>query len=79
MCFQQEIAAAADSAVRKYHEDTDDKLKTDAGITAAMRTATREATDKLYKKLSKIVAVANPALGDEWLQEVITYFIFIEC
>ena len=36
----------------------------------AMRSCIRDATEKLYKKLSKIVAVANPALGQEWLQEV---------
>ena len=36
----------------------------------AMRACIRDATEKLYKKLSKIVAVANPALGQEWLQEV---------
>ena len=36
----------------------------------AMRSCIRDATEKLYKKLSKIVAVANPALDQEWLQEV---------
>ena len=36
----------------------------------AMRSCMRDATEKLYKKLSKIVAVANPNLGQEWLQEV---------
>ena len=36
----------------------------------AMRSCIRDATKKLYKKLSKIIAVANPALGQEWLQEV---------
>ena len=36
----------------------------------AMRSCIRDATEKLYKKLSKIVAMANPALGKKWLQEV---------
>lgn len=62
--------AVADAGVRKYHEDTIEEEKFDAGIAAAMRTSTKDATDKLYKKLSKIVSVANPALGDEWLEEV---------
>ncbi len=40
------------------------------GVVAAMRFAIKEATDKFYKKLSKIVPVANPALGKDWLKEV---------
>ena len=36
----------------------------------AMRSCIRDATEKLYKKLSKIVVVANLALGQEWLQEI---------
>ena len=35
-----------------------------------MKSSIRDSTDKLYKKLSKIVAVANPKLGADWLQEV---------
>ena len=35
-----------------------------------MKSSIRDLTDKLYKKLSKIVAVANPNLGGDWLQEV---------
>jgi len=68
--IQQDIAAAADAAVRKYYEDTTEEEKTEAGVTTVMRISTKDATDKLYKKLSKIVSIANPALGDEWLQEV---------
>ena len=36
----------------------------------AMKSCIRDATEKLYKKLSKIVAVANSALGHDWLKEV---------
>ena len=35
-----------------------------------MKSSMRDSTDKLFKKLSKIVAIANPNLGVEWLQEV---------
>jgi len=35
-----------------------------------MRTAIKDATEKYYKKLSKIVFVTNPALGRTWLLEV---------
>jgi hypothetical protein len=68
--LQQDISAAADVAVRKYKEDTGCDAVTKAGIEAAMRTSIRDSTEKYYKKLSKIVAVANPALGRDWLLEV---------
>ena len=67
---QQEISAASDAGVRKYREDTAAEEITAAGIATAMHNASKEATDKLYKKLSKIVSVANPSLGDDWLKEV---------
>ncbi len=68
--YQQDIAAATDAAVRKYHEDTLATDVTKEGVAAAMRLAIKDSTEKSYKKLSKIVAVANPALGPEWLAEV---------
>ena len=45
----------------------------------AMRSCIRDATEKLYKKLSKIVVVANPTLGKEWLQEVELLHLLISC
>ena len=69
-CYQHDIAAAADAAVRKYREDTPPEDVTDDGVADAMKSSIRDSTDKLYKRLSKIVAVANPNLGVEWLQEV---------
>lgn len=68
--MQQEISAAADAAVRKYKEDTAADEVTKEGAAEAMRISVKESTDKLYKKLSKIVSVANPALGSDWLKEV---------
>ena len=68
--MQQEIAAVADAAVRKYHEDVPPKEVTREGVAAAMQTSIKDSIEKLYKKLSKIVSVANPAHGQEWLQEV---------
>jgi len=68
--YQQEIGAAAEVAVRKYKEVTPvEEIKPEA-ITATMKTAIRDATEHSKKKLSKIVLVANPALGEEWLQEL---------
>ena len=67
---QQEIAAATDAAVRKYNEDVPPEEVTREGVAAAMRASIKDSTEKLYKKLFKIVSVANPAHGVEWLQEV---------
>jgi len=30
----------------------------------------KDLIDRLYKRLSKIVSIANPSLRDEWLKEV---------
>ena len=68
--MQQEIAAAADAAVRKYNEDVPPEEVSREGVAAAMRASIKDSTKKLSKKLSKIVSVANPAHGVEWLQEV---------
>jgi hypothetical protein len=70
MAFQQEIVASADAAVRKYNEDTPSDEITKDGVAAAMRFSIKDSTERLYKKLSKIVSVANPALGSDWLKEV---------
>jgi hypothetical protein len=49
------------------------------GVAAAMRSAIKENTDRFYKKLSKIVPVANPALGKDWLKEVTSKYLFNLC
>ena len=68
--FQQDIAAVADAGVRKYHEDTEIHAVTTEGVAMAMKSCIKDATEKVYKKLSKIVAMENPALGQDWLEEV---------
>jgi hypothetical protein len=45
---------------------------------AAMRSVVKESTGTHYKKLSKIVLVANPALGPDWLKEVLFKMIMID-
>ena len=64
------FAVVANGALRKYHEDVPPEENTREGVVAAMRASIKDSTEKLYKKLSKIVSVANPAHGLEWLQEV---------
>ena len=64
------FAAAADVAVRKYHEDVLAEEVIREGVATAMRASIKDSIEKLYKKLSKIVSMANPTHGLEWLQEV---------
>jgi len=68
--FQQEIAAAVEVDVQKYKEVTPSDEVHAEGVAMTMRNTIRDATEYSKKKLSKIVSVANPALGQEWLQEV---------
>lgn len=68
--MQQEIAAAGDTAVLVYREETKPEDVTPEGVTAAMKLGIKEKTSKLVTKLGKMTAVANPAHGPEFLQEV---------
>ena len=68
--FQQDIAAAGDLAVLVYREETKPEDVTREGIAAAMKMGIKDRTSKLIVKLGKMTAVANPAHGPEFLQEV---------
>jgi hypothetical protein len=52
-------------------EDTPEGERTDAGITAAMRAAAKTKAASYRGKFSKFTVVANPKLGDKFLDEVI--------
>jgi hypothetical protein len=69
--LQQDIVAVADEAARKYEETRLEDL-TDGGPTVAMLEAVKVKTQNLISKLSKLTAVANPTLGSEFLDEVLT-------
>lgn len=68
--MQQEIADAADEAARKLSEDDTVSTKTDVEITAAMISAAKMKTNSYKGQFSKLLAVAHPALGDDFLAEV---------
>jgi hypothetical protein len=68
--YQQDIAAVADEAAQKYKEDTAPEALTEGGPTAAMLEAVKVKTQNLVSSLSKLTAVANPALRPEFLEEV---------
>jgi len=50
------------------------KRKKDSGIANAMRMGAKEKANKLYVKMMKLVAVAHPGNGPEFLEEVIVNF-----
>ena len=68
--MQQEIAQSADAAVRKYNEITPEDEKAPEELAHAMRAGANEKTNKLNVKMSKLVAVANPANKPGFLEEV---------
>jgi len=68
--LQQEIAQAADGAVRKYHEVTPVHEKSDEQAANAMQAGARERTGKMNMKMMKLVTMANPIHRPEFLKEV---------
>jgi hypothetical protein len=62
---------ASDEAARKYLEETDPEDRSDAEITAVMREAAKTKAASFRGKFSKYTAVANPRLGDQFLEEVL--------
>jgi len=67
---KQKIAQAADVAVRKYNEVTLLEEKSDEGVANALRVGANERSMKLITKLSKLLAIANPIHGSDFLEEV---------
>jgi len=75
--LQQEIAQAADGAVRKYHEVTPTHEKNDEQVANTMRAGARERTSKLNMKMMKLVTLVDPIHRPEFLKEV--NYIFFQC
>ena len=67
---QQEIAEASDEAARKYMDETEEKDRDPAKLTQLMRDAAKGKAASFRGKFSKYAAVANPKLGDKFLEEV---------
>ena len=68
--MQQEIAQAAESGVRRYNEMTPENERSPLQVAHAMRIGANEKLGRLNLKMSKLLAVANPANGQGFLQEV---------
>ena len=69
---QQEIAQSTDAAGRRYNEVTPEDDRIPEQRMHAMRSGAHERTSKLNVKMSKLVAVANPANNQGFLDEVIS-------
>jgi hypothetical protein len=67
---QQEIAEAGDEGQRKYEDDTDVAMRTEAGLTNAINIAMDLKRSKLNAPFTKYLAIANPGNGDGFLAEV---------
>jgi hypothetical protein len=70
--LQQEISEASDDASRKYYEETPQPERTSSGVTEAMRDAAKAKHQSFKNQFSKFTAVANPKLGDAFMDEVST-------
>jgi hypothetical protein len=71
---QHELGLAADEGVRQLVEQSDVEVSAVEKATA-MKDATKKRAKQLHKKMSKLVALANPDLTDGWLREVLTLFL----
>jgi hypothetical protein len=68
--LQQEIAEAADDAVRKYYDETAKEDRSNAAVTVVMRAAARTMQQSFRGQFAKHLAIANPKFGDKFLQVV---------
>jgi hypothetical protein len=69
---QQDISEASDEAARKYFDETEEKDRDNAAVTSLMRAAAKAKAASYRGKFSKYATVANPKLGDKFLEEVNT-------
>jgi hypothetical protein len=72
---QQEIAEAGDEGQRKYEDDTDVAMRTEAGLNNAINSTMDLKRSKL--NAGKYLAIANPRNGDGFLAEV-WYFLKLQ-
>ena len=68
--MQQDISEASDEATRKYFDKMEDKERDPTVVTQVMRATAKAKAASYWRKFSKYAAVANPKLGDRFLEEV---------
>lgn len=76
--MQREITSIIEEAARKYNDKTPVESRTATGVWDVMQTATKKAISSIRgKELEKLLAVANPANGDEFMEEV-SYYVYFQ-
>jgi hypothetical protein len=73
--LQQEIIEAIDEAARKYVEETLEAERSDFGVTVVMSAATKSKAQFFKGQFSKYTAIANPKLGNEFLEDVCQIYL----
>ena len=68
--LQQEIAEESDEAARKYVEETPKEERNDSGVSVVMRVVAKDKVQSFKGQFSKLLAITNPKLGDEFLEEI---------
>jgi hypothetical protein len=74
---QHEIAAAGDLIVHTYQEAIVDGNASLGDEAKTMRAGMKEKSLALRQKLGKLTAIANPELGDKFLEHVIFKVSFL--
>jgi hypothetical protein len=69
---QQEIADAVDEAAQIYKEDVPPEEQSGNGLSEVLDAVVKKTTEELGHKFNKQQSIANPALGKDFLEEVIS-------
>jgi hypothetical protein len=70
---QQEIADAVDEAAQIYKEEVPPDEQSGNGLSEVLDAVVKKTTEELGHKFNKQQSIANPALGKEFLEEVISF------
>jgi hypothetical protein len=72
MYVQQEIADAVNEATQIYKEEVPLDEQSGNGLSEVLDVVVKKTTEELGHKFNKQQSIANPALGKEFLEEVIS-------
>ena len=69
---QQEIADAVDEAAQIYKEEVHIEDQSGNGLSEVLDGVIKKTTEELGHKFNKQQSIANPALGKQFLEEVVS-------
>ena len=70
---QQEIADAVDEAAQIYKEEVPPEEQSGKGLSEVLDVVIKKTTEELGHKFNKQRSIANPALGKQFLEEIISF------